>query len=938
MRTLLSPKWVLLINTVPVIILSILYAKDYSIIHSLLDERSRSLWHSYGVLLTLLTLANALYCIQVARRKKLLTFSYGCISLVLYLCFVYFYLYNATILFPAQLPRWMVSGITALYTGTFLMPTMIHALVIIMIYCTRQIQKRNAWLNFAAAIAVPLLAYVFIQVLQPTWVYSSFNNRIIEHALNAVYIALVASFLFFLFRFLYILLSKKGKWFFTTRMIWIFLIAILLPIAGLCINKKWDNFFGDFSNPWFFILAVLNGLLLCLPETGKRNYQRSLFFGRCFTLPYTLYFFFVFLPYLPLSVMAIIAYGAGFLMITPLALFCIHIHKLTQQYKTLIRPFTHLSIMGTGFFLIIPAILFSCCFHERLNLHKALEYIYTPDFTKTYSINSKALARTLNAVEKNKRPERSTITGEGQPYLSSIYNWIVLDNLSLSETKSNQLRQIFMGSGPVASPKAALNKSVTLTNVKVSSLYDHKAGAWLSTVAMELSNAAATTGEYETSFRLPAGCFVSNYYLYIGNKKEPGILAEKRTAQWVFNQIRNENRDPGILYYKNPEELVLKVLPFTASEVRKTGIEFLHKNPVTLTIDGQAIQLGATTKPWNDLPAAKTGPTYLTATEKKQLPIVFREPYYHFLLDVSAASVSDTRQQEQTIDSLINVLGAPAKAGQISLVNSRVHTFKITGPWQKALREKPREGGFFLERALQENLQHAYLNDKTRYPVFIVVSSHFKRAILNPERKALTFSFPEMGHYFVLTSEKSATAFSLLDNTPDTINTRIYCAPAPVFAYPNQVHPTAYLNTDAAPAILAKGDYTNDAHPFKKDWTSSLELYINAQRMQLYPILQKKEWLQEVGHSFQSGVLTPNTAYIVVENEAQKAALYQKQKEVMAGNKNLDTEDEPSAMSEPGLAVLLLFLLLLLFRNRSSLSDAVIYLNSSKKIHHHEKV
>ncbi|MCD2426157.1 MSEP-CTERM sorting domain-containing protein [Niabella pedocola] len=937
MRTLLSPKWVLLINTLPVILLSILYVKDYNVIHSLLDAHSRSFWHSYGLLLTLLTLINTAYCITAARRKKLLTLSYGCASLLVYLAFSYFYLYHATILFPPQLPNWMVSGITALYTGTFLMPTMVHALIIVMIYCTRHIQKRNAWPSFGAAIAAPSLAYLFIQALLPTWSRNTSGNRMIEHAINVIYIALVVIFLFFLFRFLYILLCKKEKWFLTTRTIWFFLIGILFPVIGLCVNKKENNFFGNFSDPWFFILAILNGVLLCLPETGSRRYLLFLFSGRCFTLCYTLYFFFVFLPFLPLSVIAIIAYGAGFLMLTPPALFCIHIHKLMQQYKALQQECSWLAIKGIALFMIIPVILFSSLVYERINLHKALEYVYNPDLSKTYSISSNTLSATLNAIDKNRRPDPLAITGEAQPYLSSFYNWAVLDNLSLTETKSHQLRQIFLGDSSMHVSKATLNRSAVLTNLTADSHYDSNAGAWLSTVAIELSNTTTATGEYETSIRLPAGCFVSNYYLYVGNRKEQGILAEKRTAQWVFNQIRNERRDPGILYYKNPDELTLKVFPFTSKEIRKTGIEFLHKDPVTLTIDGHTIQLGDIAAPPPLLPAAAMGPIYLTASEKKRLPRVFRKPYYHFLVDVSAASAPYIRQQAKTVDSLITILGLPARRGQVSLVNSQVHTFKTGGQWKNMLHHMHRDGGFFLERALQQSLTQAYLSNKTQYPVFIVVTNHLTQAILNPERKALAFSFPEKGNYFVAAGTEKVMAFSLLDNTPDTLSNGIHRNTAPVLAYPDLTRPTDYLNTDDTPAIIINKDHTTNDHPFKKDWASALALYANTQQMQRYPILQKKGWLQDVRHSFQSGILTPNTAYIVVENEAQKSALYQKQKEVIAGNKNLDVDDESSAMSEPGLLVLFLFLLLLLLRNRSKLRYAFSQSNSTKQFHH-EKI
>ena len=72
----------------------------------------------------------------------------------------------------------------------------------------------------------------------------------------------------------------------------------------------------DFTGPWWYGLALLNGLLLCLPQPARPGGRLLLYLGRGTMFSYTLYFFLVFLPFLPLSVVAVMAIGVGFLLLT----------------------------------------------------------------------------------------------------------------------------------------------------------------------------------------------------------------------------------------------------------------------------------------------------------------------------------------------------------------------------------------------------------------------------------------------------------------------------------------------------------------------------------------------------------------------------------------------------------------------------------------------
>ena len=54
--------------------------------------------------------------------------------------------------------------------------------------------------------------------------------------------------------------------------------------------------------------------------------------------------------------------------------------------------------------------------------------------------------------------------------------------------------------------------------------------------------------------------------------------------------------------------------------------------------------------------------------------------------------------------------------------------------------------------------------------------------------------------------------------------------------------------------------------------------------------------------------MTPITSYIVVENEAQKAILKQKQDKVLLSNQSLDLGEDTQRMTEPSLILLITLL------------------------------
>ena len=926
MRTLVNPRWLLLINTLPVAILLFIFWRQYEVIHTLLEPQSIQLWKVFGFTLAILGLVHLAYALWLIKQGKTLPAFYGIVTLLLYAPFVYSYGHNINELMPWNLPRWMVSQNILLYVGTFLMPTMAHAVFVMAIRCTSEEKNHKAWVNFIFALAVPAAGYVFSQVILPLW--KPVDYRFFEHVLIILTITGTIVFLFFLIRGIYIISFTKAQAWRKYQLLWKIPIALILPLVGLAINNGLllpelqfysarPGIFGIFTNPWFYALAVLNGILVCLPDLPNKTYRLALFLARSLTFAYTLYFFLVLLPYLPLSVIAIIAFGAGFLMLTPLLLFILHVNVLYQDVKYL-RPAysTPVLLLGGLFsFLILPMCLTGSYLQDKKVLSQALAYVYTPDFSNQPKIHTTSLRHVLSYISLQK-DRRAFFLSDGQtPYLSSYYNWLVLDNMTLSDQKINQLERVFFGQASFnmnAQETVTINsnKWVKITGTKVHSEYLDSQQAWQSTLELELTN-FNTDGwnqEYETAFELPTGCWINDYYLWIEGRKEQGLLAEKKAATWIYNQITSENRDPGILYYLAGNNVAFKVFPFRAKEKRTTAISFLHKEPTTLSIDSVPIHLGNNKyAPLQQEVSSKDGNVvYIPATVKQRLPKVYRTPYYHFIIDGSIGRERVVSSYIERINNFLKIDTAQRGAPQFTFASTYVNN--LSGKWQDQLLKQPFTGGFFLERAIQQILAAAYEKPTASFPIIVVVTDNLENAVLEKGFADLQAAFPEEPHYYTLSHNGQLTQHSLLVHPKWATQDSTRHVPH-VLAYPNQQRPVAYLPDNKQPSIIMK----NQPVALSADntgWQQALAMQGCWMQQTLHPHKGKEQWLSLVKASFQSKVMMPVTSYIAVENEAQKVMLKRKQEEVLSGNKSLDADEEVQRMSEPGLWLLLVLVVI----------------------------
>lgn len=924
MRNLLNPKWLLVINTLPLVILFALCNSQYSVIKTLLSETNLELWKIFGISLLSLGILNLAYALYLILKRKNVSVFYAVAALLTYIPFVYLYAYNFDKIVPFDVPRWMVSDSLMLYAGTFIMPTLVYALFILVACLTPDTKHHKAWVNFLIAISIPVGVYIFSQLLAPLW-------RVMEsefgvHSLLIIIITITLVFLFFLMRGVFIVAARKSDSWQKFQWLWKIPIALIFPLLGLLINegRLFNRFsigeagiFGNFGNQWFYILAIINGIVICMPNLDNKVYRIILFVCRSITFSYTFYFFLVFLPFLPLSVVAIIAVGIGFLMLTPLVLFIIHTNDLSKDFNYLKIQYPKkalISVFTIGI-LTLPVIITVTYLKDKTVLGEALSYIYSTDYSRQYNIDKPSLQKTMNIIKSHKERNRDFLFGDRTPYLSSYFNWLVLDNLTLSNAKIDHIDKIFFGTSSIKFASDAIrNDQVKITAISSSSRYDTTQQAWLSWVDIEITNNKKDDffAEYATTINLPEGCWISDYYLFVENKKEYGILAEKKTAKWVFSNIRSENRDPGILYYLTGNKVAFRVFPFSKGQVRKTGIQFLHKEPVKIEIDSNTVELG-NPEQIADKNVETENVVYVSAQQKRNLKTVQRKPVVQFLVDVSDGKNKHSDTLITLIEKFVENNRQLCENAQVSFVNSFVHPFALDKNWKQNYKAQTFGGGFYLQKAINTTLFNAY--EKKTYPVIIVVTDNFENAIIEGDFSDFKFAFPENNFFYKLSNKGTLDTYSLVDNPfrklPDSIK---YSFDQPVLEYKFTNASVAYLRADDMPAILLKKDIfeTPEIEIKEKNWSSALTMQGRWISQVLHPEIAEKEWLRSVKYSFLSKVMTPVTSYLVVENEAQKAILKKKQEEVLSGNKLLDLDDDTQRMSEPGLWLMAILLVVVL--------------------------
>ena len=897
MKFLLHPRCLWLVHTVPLLLLLTLGFLQFTLVESLLEPGVVRAWQVCGAALLLL-LAGGFVAATVldARGSRV-----GLTTVALYflptLAFAVYAAFSAGELLPFTLPDWLRDDNLILYLFTFTMPTLVYTVMVGVLRLTREASGHSILGNFGMALLVPLTVYLMVTGVIPHVSLGSGPSA--QYMWVLLVTAAVVCFLFFMLRAAYLLVKGRQTHLRSYRSVYLAVLSIGLPLIGLVANNTGlfeeplfaneDGYFvfGDFSYPAFYLIAVINGLNLSLPRARKPGLRLLQYIIGCIGLSYIGYFALVFLPYLPFSLLAFLAFGLGLLVLAPLLILIVQAYTLQQDVRYLsdyLRP-TWCYVIAVSSLAVLPVILSAHYYGDRLALHAALDYVYAPA-EASGPVKRPRLQRALRAAFRQKVDLGvDAFFSDQTPYLSRYYRWLVLDDLTLSDAKLNTLHRVFYGTPLLETGERTgrreLPDAVNLDSIAVSTVWDDQLGAWSSWVDLHLlaDSTALGQSEYRTEFTLPPGAFVDDYYLYVGDTRQHGQLAERRTATWVYNQITNTRRDPGLLRYVAPDRLRLQVFPFLPGERRQTGIHLLHPEPFTLSLDGRPIELGGAGHEIT-APVGSVTAQYVPSAYKQAGPQVKGIPQPHFILAATGQPPAEREELVALMEELVAQFPSAYADARIVITGADTHIFDYTSTdWRQALANA-QVAGFFAQRAVDE-VAADYLTDPTpTYPVLIEVGLD---AIYTDDLYSPRHLLPDPVIRRIDADGKLDEPITELQLLP----------------FPSAEAATTYLPVDGNGSLVV----TNTEAEVIVDegsWKDALQLRGEYLRNQLGGRHDRAAWLSEVRNSFRAQILMPTTAYLVVENDAQREALRRKQEEVLRADPQLDLA-EVRRMSEPAL-------------------------------------
>lgn len=246
----------------------------------------------------------------------------------------------------------------------------------------------------------------------------------------------------------------------------------------------------------------------------------------------------------------------------------------------------------------------------------------------------------------------------------------------------------------------------------------------------------------------------------------------------------------------------------------------------------------------------------------------------------------------------------PKETLHFHLTNREVTTLTQNENWQAAIRNEAKVGGFFAERAFEKILYSYSAQALKHYPVMVLVTENLP--ILPEFTPRMANSVFNGLRYYHLNHKAIEETDFWGNSAPSGAEPQAIDA----VAYPNAQQPLAYLSSNH---LVRLPKYQPSTNLKKGAWESAALLQAEWQHQEAHPGSGEDAWLNLIKKSFHTGLLTPETAYLVLENESQRRLLRVKQKQVLLGKKAFDVGEEPVRMSEPGFWVLLGLMFLLVW-------------------------
>lgn len=944
MNNLLKAPWFLILCALPLLIMELSGLSFWLTLKDALQDQSRY-YYAYGAVLSLLVAATWGYGLSLWRRKEEFGLFASYLTLAVLLVFDFLLLFDYRHFYPSWQDRWMLSEVDILYHWLPLLPATFYPLLAIVIHHARASFSKYWKISTGLIIGVPVFWYIFFIFLLPLLKHA-FNHNAREHLITVLAFVSITLFAYGVLYIIYLLFRKvadksreKYEKLGHITTVFRFLYALIAPpLCFVAYNHLFSGNNGPLGTLEGFlwpIVAFVNGLLLVIPPQKNNALRAALFLGKLAILPMVIYFTLILAPFLPLAPIAIIIYGVGLLMLAPPILLFIQTWSIREDYRFFQEKFSQSSlrntmVAGAAIFLFAPGYLLADFYTDKIMLRKMIEatWFYNHNSPQEEIASPEASNQLFSRIWSIKRTwlrgKNRPESFVNQPIISSLYSRIVMNSLTISDARMARLEQIYLGERftRVSRPRPLVDPIPEISSVRVKSRLSKDKSHIISQVDLQIKNPQNTNNlEFHTEFELPQLAWVSNYYLFVGKQKKEGLLTDKKSALWIYNQIVRSSRDPGILYYKKPGLVGFHVFPFEARQKRKTGFEITHREPFVLKMNGHKLPLGydLSIKKVKE-PLAFAGQNarhisyYLPKEYKSTLPLVQRTPYLHFLIDTSAAATPEAMQKQlERLDRFLkqewitlNQKRVSSFQYQVSLVNDRVLTFTQEEFTQRRKHLAPGSKGFFLEKAFKIELGRQWEKGEERYPVFIVISENPGDAVTFSSFTGLRQLFPEGGRYYTLAANGDLHQSSL-GQKPGADSRAFRNIQTPLVRLFQTKESKIFLPDTAQDELALSPAKANPGSLKTLETKNRLQAgaAINALYSEalLYP--QPASELRVIQKSFESRMMSPLTSFIVLENETQEKLLLRKQKKMLA-SKNIFDAGEETAMSEPELLALLI--------------------------------
>ena len=914
METLRKPIWLLLTNVLPQILLVYLFYVAFGVIETMLSDNTKEQWSYFCWYYAIKILFFGGYSAYLFVKKKTVPLwaSWVIIGVNILSLTLHFYFTNELI--PVNIPNWMLtSQDLEIYTYSFIVTGALYGLILLVIHFTKE--ETKLWISLGGAFGIPFLIYILFQLI----LFFDFDNQWIDNfKYLAIYLGIVTvcAFLFFLFRFVYVLNKRSDK---SLKTVTRLFFCLLFPLGGLALNNHlFSDFAGDvfgyYNNPAFYLIALLNGIIMLLPSSKSNSLRLFQFSLKSSFFCYIVYFFIIFVPWLPLSIIAILAIGLGFLMLSPVLAFVIQVGDLRSEFLALKNHYSEKLLYGIGIvsFMLIPMVIAINFSIEKSQLNEAFDFLYDRSYSDSEiaDLDTDRIKNVLNHIDRVKHHDVKQI-----PFIDSYYNWYVLDNLILSDAKLKQMREIFLGKGDskINSWRRSWRNNwvypannAVLEKYVVESIYLPDSGYWKTWINMDLTTQSTNQVQYKAYLKTQPGTFISDYYLTIEDKKKHGILAEKRTAKWVYNNIVKTRRDPGLLEKIAPDNYSLFVYPVSSSLPRESGIQFIHKGRTTIQIDSTKIEVGKDTLQTQN----NENYIYVSAYEKEQLKKTKRQNHYYVFVDWSRTAMSYSEDIKVVTENFLKTV--PKGEVSLGLQNYEYQKLNVED-WKSYIYNYSFKGGFYPEYTIKRRIIDAYKKQLNHQPVFVLITKSIDDLKFLNGLKDIRPLAQELEKIYIIDKTSSQFELNLSTGKIDSI-TQPFSDRQESYVLKNGEE-NYYLNLTVQPELIRK---RNNLETFNMDSSLNSNLYQEAlalYELELQDVLKPEQdlWEPIVKQSFKNRLVSKFTSFISLETEAQEKMLLHKQKQVLNSNKNLDLEEQVQNMSEPSILWYLLALLGIFF-------------------------